>query len=173
MESNIYKVYYNELLLYIGSTFRTMNERKNQHKHSCYKGDDRRYNMNFYQYIRDYNIDWNNLEWIVDTHLVKDKEEKLIIEKRYIEFFEPLCNKQIPILTNEERIILQRKYDKEYREKNKQIISEKHKQYYKNNKKIISERKNEKIECECGGRYTQGSKARHFRSNKHQEYLKM
>ena len=48
-------------------------------------------------------------------------------------------------------------YDKQYREKNKDIIHAKY---------------NEKYNCTCGGKYTVANKQQHIRSVKHQQYLK-
>ena len=61
--------------------------------------------------------------------------------------------------------------DKEYYIDNKEIISEQNKIYRENNKEIISEQKKEKYDCECGGKYTRGHKARHIKSDKHQAFI--
>ena len=57
---------------------------------------------------------------------------------------------------------------KEYRQDNKEKIKEKYKEYYKNNK----EKRNKKFECECGGKYLHTNKSSHFKTKKHQEYMK-
>ena len=59
---------------------------------------------------------------------------------------------------------------KEYQKnnkKNKQEILE----YQKNYREKNSEKQNEKINCECGGKYTFINKSTHFKTKKHQKYL--
>jgi hypothetical protein len=58
-------------------------------------------------------------------------------------------------------------YDKYNYEKNKDKIIEKSKEYYNDNKDII----NGKHDCICGNSYTFGHKARHEKTQKHQQYL--
>ena len=73
---------------------------------------------------------------------------------------------------------LKQKYNKQYRENNKEQkqqyckinkdkIRLQNQQYYQYTKEI----KNEKNICECGGKYTNQNKAIHFKSKKHQNYL--
>ena len=45
--------------------------------------------------------------------------------------------------------------------------AEKYKQYYIDN----AEKLKEKINCECGGRYTHANKQSHLKTNKHKKYL--
>ena len=74
---------------------------------------------------------------------------------------------------------------KEYRENNKKYLSDLHKQYYVENKdnllakgkerynKIkekIKEKNCKKFECACGGKYTYGNKAIHFKTKMHINY---
>jgi len=80
--------------------------------------------------------------------------------------------------------------NKQYREDNKNKIVEKQKEWYKDNKdKIlekvkkyqkkyrndnkdkIAEKKNQKFNCDCGGKYTLSNKVKHLKSKKHQTYL--
>jgi len=56
---------------------------------------------------------------------------------------------------------------KEYREKNKEQIAKQRKEYYERNK----DRLKEKMTCECGSIFTINSKARHFKTKKHQKWL--
>ena len=79
-----------------------------------------------------------------------------------------------------------RERDKKYNEKNKEQIREQKKQYqidkkeqirehkkkyYQEKKEQIKKKQSEKIDCECGGNFAHGGKARHFRTKKHQLYL--
>ena len=60
---------------------------------------------------------------------------------------------------------------KRYQEENREKCKEKSKAYHEANKEKISEKRNEKIECECGMTYTHSNRARHFKSQKHINYL--
>jgi len=68
--------------------------------------------------------------------------------------------------------------DKKYRDKNKELLTEKYKQYANDNKDKISgyNKKyydlnkdfiNSKIECECGSTIYCRNKEKHFKTNKH------
>lgn len=70
---------------------------------------------------------------------------------------------------NKEQI---KKYKTEYIDRNRDQINEKAKIYRKENKSIINSRRSQSFICECGQSYTLRHKARHERSQKHQEYLK-
>jgi hypothetical protein len=66
---------------------------------------------------------------------------------------------------NNKEYISQQK--KEYNERNKEYFDKVKKEYYENNKEKFTE----KINCKCGGIYTYKHKARHFKTNKHLEYI--
>tara|TARA_R110000796_G_scaffold137416_1_gene253499 strand:+ start:3255 stop:3704 length:450 start_codon:yes stop_codon:yes gene_type:complete len=55
----------------------------------------------------------------------------------------------------------------QYREDHKDQQEEYQKQYHIQNKAQIHKRKNTKVGCDCGGRYTYANKAQHFDSDKH------
>jgi|DEB0MinimDraft_10_1074344.scaffolds.fasta_scaffold13736_4 hypothetical protein len=59
-------------------------------------------------------------------------------------------------------------YQKQYRLENKDKIKDKIKQWKLENKDKIKE----KFECPCGGKYTYEYKSGHFKTKKHQNYLK-
>ena len=61
---------------------------------------------------------------------------------------------------------------KAYKEANKDRIAQYQKQYRENNKEQLNSKRNEKHNCDCGGRYTHNHKAEHFKSQRHQKYLK-
>jgi hypothetical protein len=77
-------------------------------------------------------------------------------------------------------------YKKKYNIEHKEQVSLKHKQYniehrdeiainknryYLENKNEILEKKKQKINCECGGKYTKSDKSKHFKTQKHIAYL--
>ena len=57
--------------------------------------------------------------------------------------------------------------NKQYYQANRDTISEQKKQYREANKDKL----NQKFECECGGTYTHGHRARHKKSKSHQLFL--
>jgi hypothetical protein len=57
-------------------------------------------------------------------------------------------------------------------ENNKEIILNKRKECYENNKNKIKEEYTKKFTCDCGSIYTLYHKARHFKTNKHIEFIK-
>ena len=61
---------------------------------------------------------------------------------------------------------------KAYKEANKDRIAQYQKQYRENNKQQLNSKRNEKHNCDCGGRYTHNHKAEHFKSHRRQKYLK-
>ena len=61
-------------------------------------------------------------------------------------------------------------YKKEYYENNKEVRLKQVKEYREKHKDEIKVKLNEKIECECGGRYTLYNKKTHMKSKKHIKY---
>jgi len=103
-----------------------------------------------------------------------NKEQILEYQKEYYETNkEQLLEKQKEYYeTNKKQI---KEYKKEYYETNKEQIIEQRKeynqQYRETNREQINEKANQKINCECGGKYTQSNKLRHLNSKKHNNYL--
>ena len=71
---------------------------------------------------------------------------------------------------NKEKLIIQKK---EYYKENKEKLNELNRIYRENNKNKLSIKASEKFKCECGGKFTHVHKARHMRSQKHQNYLEL
>jgi hypothetical protein len=87
------------------------------------------------------------------------------------------CNTKEELLKREGELIRQYKNElvniriegrtsKEYNDDNK----EKHSEYYQTNKTLIREKANQKINCECGGIFSNSNKARHILSQKHIQF---
>jgi t-SNARE complex subunit (syntaxin) len=179
---------------YIGST-KDFNIRKNKHKSNCYNKNEKHYNINLYQFIRA-NGGWDNFEMVEICKCDTDKLRET--EQYHIDFIKPSLNEVRAFGIDYERrkenckdyyernrdVI--RKYKKDYREKNRDKIVEKnrkwyndnkdellkkYKEYRENNKDKIKERQKTKLTCECGTIYTTTNKARHFKSNKHKNYI--
>lgn len=60
---------------------------------------------------------------------------------------------------------------KQYYEKHKDVITERHKQYYENNKDKILSIQKQKLTCDCKCIIRRGDLARHLRTKKHQELI--
>ena len=141
--------------IYIGSTCQSLKTRLSEHK-SKYK----RFLKGLYQNVKSFDIIKNNdykIELLEDCD-IKTKQELLARERLYIVNNECL-NKNIPGSYDKGY----QQYQKEYKAKNK----EKLKDYREANKDKL----NEKIECECCGKYTYANKSIHIKTSKHQNYL--
>lgn len=77
--------------------------------------------------------------------------------------------KQEYLKTNQTKI---KEAKKEYRMNNDEKIKQYDAEYRRINEVKIKMYKNEKFNCECGGRYIRCAKACHLRSLKHQSYIK-
>ena len=154
----IYKICCNDTEIkeiYVGSTCNFIN-RKYNHKSTCYNENIKEYNYKIYQFIRA-NGGWENWTMImVDEANLDNKLQKGKLEREWIEKLGASLNVQVPSRTI-----------KEWYQLNKEYMNEKHKEYYELNKEEIRIKQNQKIECDCGGKYTLGSKARHFKTKKH------
>ena len=156
--------------IYIGSTC-NFRSRKAEHKYDCNNQNRNHYNYNVYQFIREHG-GWNNFSMVmIHEASVENKLQKEKLERQFIEQMKPTLNSSIPTRTmkewaesNKEKIAEQKKL---YREANKEKILEQKKEYRDANKEKIKE----KFNCECGGKFTLGSKARHMKTKKHQDYI--
>ena len=123
---------------------------------------------------------------LVELFPCNSKDELIKRERYYIETLE-CVNKCIPGRTDKEYREANKEKIKQYREANKEYIKEKNKEYYQANKEYIdkknkeyreanieylNQKKKEKYNCECGGKYNYTHKARHFKSKKHQSFIK-
>ena len=153
-KAKIYKIVDNtNNNIYIGSTCDSLKNRLSKHKAS-YK----RFLKGLFPIVKSFDIIKNNDYQIelLENCDIKTKQELLTRERYYIENNECL-NKVIP-----SRSI------KEWRIDNKDY----HKQYRIDNKDKLDIKRNQKIDCECGGKYTIRNKSQHFKSQKHQEFIK-
>jgi hypothetical protein len=190
----MYKIICNDINItdcYIGHTtnFKT---RKNSHKSKCNNINSKAFNLIVYQFIRD-NGGWDNWSMImIEEYNCNNKLEATKRERELIEELKATLNKVIPSRTSkeyyEDNKDIIKEYHKEYYEDNKNIIKEKEKKYRESNKDIIKERKKEyyednkdkinekhkkKFNCECGSYFRVSDKSTHFKSKKHQNYLKV
>lgn len=155
---------------YVGScqSFRT---RKANHKSICNNENNKKYNMNVYQFIRA-NGGWANFNMIaIEQVNYTIRHELLLRERFHLERLGATLNKVIPSRTQQEskktyyeanknEISHQRKA---YRESNKTQINEKQKEYYEANKTQL-------ITCECGKSCTKNNISNHKRTKNHRQY---
>ena len=60
-----------------------------------------------------------------------------------------------------------KKYNKQYRQDNKEVLNQKKKQYKNDNLEEITQKRKQKITCLCGSVISNSVKARHQKSQKH------
>ncbi len=166
-------------MVYIGSTAQPTLANRMTHHRSDYK---RNYSKTYEKWgdIQDCKI------VLIEKFPCESKDELCARERYFIENTDCI-NIVVPGRTQKEWCeinkdkIKERK--KEYYQKNKEQISERDKKYYQNNKdnkkeydkKYYQNNKeiiNKKYNCDCGGKYTYYHKAKHFKTDKHQRYLK-
>lgn len=188
-KGKIYKIVSDQIdKIYIGSTTKKyLSQRMDKHR-TDYK---RWKNNNTSHYLTSFEIlKFDDAKIVlIENYPCADIDELHSRERFHIENND-CVNKVIPTRTNKEYISqnkdrlkeLVKEYRKqnkekikeqvkEYREQNKDKIKEQVKEYRKKNKDKIKEQTSAKFDCECGGCYTQGSKARHRKSLKHTKYL--
>ena len=161
--------------IYIGSTT-NFKCRKNRHKYCCNVEDNKSYNCNVYEFIRN-NGGFQNWDMImVEEYCCENKKQLETRERHWIEELKSSLNRNVPTRTqseryqkNKEQIEINRKL---YREKNKEQIKKKTKEYREKNKDKIKSLEKEKIICECGKEITRGAKYNHLRSKTHLKIMK-
>ena len=142
--SKIYKLVNNDddECIYVGSTCgQYLSTRMAKHRQEYYKYPERE----VYKYIKN-NTGIDNIKIVlIETHDCKSKDELEKQERKYILELKPIGNSIIPTQTRKEH------YDK--------------------NKVRICLKQAEKINCDCGGKYTYGHKSRHLKSKKHLKFI--
>jgi hypothetical protein len=135
-----YKIVCDDLpnFVYVGSTMSYAN-RKYEHKRTCNNENRKGYNYKIYQTIRA-NGGWDNFRMVcIHQEDVDNKRHAEKIEEDYRLELNGNMNTKRAFTTPEQ----EKEYRKEYRENNKDIISEKGKEYRKKNKDYISEQNKE------------------------------
>jgi len=132
--SCIYRIYCKDTNItdcYIGSTVYLKN-RKQSHKSSCNNPNTRKYNLKVYKIIRENKgIDNWNFE-ILETIPCNKYNELIKYEKLYYEKYNSTLNTTYP-----------GRSDKQYRNDNKEVTSQKKKEYYKKNKEVTLQKQKE------------------------------
>jgi hypothetical protein len=168
MSYYIYKICCDDLpfFVYVGST-KSFRQRKRSHKSNCNNDNSEKHNFKLYQTIRE-NGDWENWRMVlieecgeISLTQVRIKEEEHRVKLNAI------LNSQRCHTTEEEK----KERQKEYYENNIEHIKERNKEYGKEYRENNKEKFTEKINCECGGKYTYKDKARHFKTKIHLKYI--
>jgi len=130
---------------YIGST-RDLKQRKQEHKKSCNSENSHNSNYKIYTTIRS-NGGWDCCELTaLEEFECETKQQAHIREEYWRREYKSLLNTRKAYETEEEK-------------------KERNKEYYKEKCSI-------KTKCECGGKYDDYSKTRHFKTNRHMDFSK-
>jgi hypothetical protein len=158
----IYKIVCNDLSItecYVGHTTDFV-RRKKCHKNACTNEKHKMHNLKIYKTIRD-NGGWTNWCMVtIEKHPCKDVYEACIRERYYYEQLNSNLNMVFP-----------QRNRKEYREMNKEKISESRKSYNLSNKEQIKERRVKLFVCECGLERSYSYKAGHLRTKIHNDLM--
>jgi len=161
----IYKICSKDITIkdcYIGST-NDFDRRKGEHKRRCHNENHKNYNFPVYQFIRSHGgwVNWSMIPVEV-YNTCSNKLQKLIRERYYFEQLNVTLNGNVPGIFYE---LGKKEYHKQYGAK----YRDEHQEHIKaKNKKRIET----KFKCICGGKYCGTSKARHIRTQQHQNYIK-
>lgn len=188
----IYKIVCKDLTVtdcYVGHTT-NFTQRKKGHKNACNCETNKNHNLKVYQTIRA-NGGWEEWSMIeIEKFPCKDFNEATARERYWYEQLNSKLNMLVPnrsqkeyYQTHKTQILKYRKewhkaheeYLKEYRtnhrKENIEIYTIKNKNYKLLNKEKLKMKQRQLFNCECGGKCLWGLKARHFRTQKHQDFI--
>lgn len=177
-------------IIYIGSTTGELSHRIAQHRYECRHKKGRQ--LKLYNKLNEIGLE--NIKIVLIEEIECENRDQLRAKEDYwichFNIIENGCNferasrnKKQYREENKEAISEWKKQwcidnkekilekNKEYYNKNKEIIKEKRKQYHEQNKQIINEKRKEKIQCKCGTYLTKPHLKRHQRTKIHQDLL--
>lgn len=188
-DGKIYKlVNTDNTLCYVGSTTESLARRKAKHhcNYKCWKSSGKKTTL----YTTSFKLFDNDEDGVsiilLEKYPCKDKNELEARERCWMDQLE-CVNKVRPTRTakeyREDNADNIKEQQKQYREENAEKLKEKRKEYYVDNQCIYlknnqvyyknhKDRLKTKSLCECGGRYSLMHKSRHFKSNKHEAFMK-
>lgn len=187
-KAQIYKVVdvgYNKC--YIGSTIEKLCDRMAKHRNHYKRYLENKMNYLYvFKLFEEYGVENCKIYWIEDWQC-NNKKELEAREGYWIEKMD-CVNKRVEGRTkqqwtkdNIEKVREQNKAlaqtekykakKKERYEKNRDNILETNRQYRQDHKEEINTKRSIQINCQCGGSYTLRHKARHFKTDKHQQHL--
>ena len=174
--SKVYKIWSTQGdKIYIGSTTKKyLSQRMDKHRTDYkYWKDGRHGRATSFILFDEYGLENCFIE-LIETKECNSKDELYKLEGKYIRELD-CVNKNIAGRTNKEyradnkeKILA---HMKEYYNQNKEQKIDYQSKYRENNKLKIAEHQSHKVDCECGGKYTQCHKARHLRTIMHCQYL--
>ena len=160
-KAKVYKIWSTQGdMIYVGSTCKEyLSQRMTMHRESYRQWKNGKVNMTTSYIIFDeYGLDTCFIE-LLEAKSCTSKDELNQLEGKYIRSL--VCvNKVIPD---------RQRY--EYRNDTKESAKEYNKQYHDLHKERINNRKNEKNDCECGGKYIRAAKSQHFKTIKHCQFI--
>jgi group I intron endonuclease len=146
--------------IYVGSSnYQHLSSRMNIHRQMCKDTSGRR-NSKLYIHMREIGIEKFKIE-LIEKYICETKQQLVEREQYWIEQLKPQLNMF--------RAICNPNYEKECRDKKERC--ERSKKFYEEHKKNILEKQKIKITCDCGTICSIGTKARHNKSKKHQDYI--
>tara|TARA_R110000824_G_scaffold287208_1_gene475328 strand:+ start:235 stop:795 length:561 start_codon:yes stop_codon:yes gene_type:complete len=169
---HIYKIVCNldNSFCYIGSTFLSLDKRWQDHIYGYkYKYGE----FSIHKYFDTFGIENFKIKLIKSYNVVrvdnKDHKHLWAYETLWINKNKTCVNTQLPFspmkyLNQKES---NKKCNKKRYEKNKEKIAKQNKKYRENNKDKL----NEKFNCDCGGKYTKQSIARHLKTKIHIKFI--
>tara|TARA_R110002072_G_scaffold208925_2_gene366412 strand:+ start:338 stop:1801 length:1464 start_codon:yes stop_codon:yes gene_type:complete len=173
----IYKIYSDYCAdFYIGST-KNIHKRKISHKTRCNNPNDSHYNLKIYNSIRD-NGGWEKWKIIeidnfenVSKRYAQEKEEEYRLK------LNANLNSQRAFITNEQKIQINKEYNKKYIEINKEELKIKNKNYREENKEKVKEQKhneyiNNKEKYQESMKIYREENKEKIKEQKHNEYLR-
>jgi len=134
--------------VYVGSTVNTLSQRMAHHKYDFERYPDRK----IYKFIRNTGGDWSHYKIILIEDYPCDRKEQLLQREQYYKKIATLNNNNCFGFDKKRK----KKYNKEYREANKDKIKE---------------NKNTVCICICGRKYTHCNKSHHEQTKHHQNYI--
>ena len=169
--------------IYIGSTIQPLSQRMIKHKDDV--KSNKEYQTTICVLMKQLGVEHFYIE-LVESYPCSIKEELNSREGFWIKQMATV-NKQITGRSRKEHyqdneVQIQEKskeYRKQYKIDNKEAILAKSKEYYQRTKEHkqeyqksekVKEWKNTKVECPCGGSYTNCHKAEHFKCVRHRKY---
>jgi hypothetical protein len=118
------------------------------------------YDTKIYKTIRD-NGGWENWSMFeIEKYPCKDVHEACARERYYYEQLNSNLNAQFP-----------QRNRKEYREMNKEQITEYNNKYELSNKELRKEKRSKLIVCECGVERSNHNKQQHFKTKIHKDLM--
>ena len=172
LRGKIYKIVCNITgEVYIGSTTKTLEERLRGHEY-----DYKHFLQGSYHFVSSFNIieqgDYR-IE-LIEEFEVESKDELRKIEGQYQRDFD-CVNKNIAGRTvqeyRQEHRDYYKDYNKQYYQEHKEEILEYQQKYRQEHRDELKRKANQKIDCECGGKFTLSNKSLHLKTKKHQKYL--